>query len=148
MEAFRLAQDQEFARSSHSDLYPRQYDYEVQNWAGVAIDTRVDTNNLIEFPLVQGGIFMDDLRASQDLVIIDAVTGTFATVLTHRGVGLRGYRPCTEAQQPIILDVAPYNPPSPSKDPLLYEFPFGLGADGSDGLKNKKLKMRVVEIWA
>ena len=89
---------------------------------------------------------MDGLRAGQDLVIIDAATGTFASVLTHRGVGLRGFRPCTEAHQPIIPDVAPYNPPSRSKNPLLYEFPFLEG--GSRGLKKEKLKMRVVEIWA
>ena len=147
-EAFRLAQDQEFAQSSHSNSYPRRYYYVVQNWGAVGINTRVNTNNLIEFPLVQGGVFRNDFPAGQDRVIIDAATGAFAGVLTHRGVGAGNFRPCIEAQQPIIPDVAPYNPPFGSRNPLTWGFAFGPEAGGSGGYKKEKLKVRAVEIRA
>ena len=147
-EAFRRAQDSEFAQSSHNNLYPRRYYYVVQNWAGVGINTRVNVNNLIEFPLVQGGVFTNGSPAGQDRVIIDASAGTFAGVLTHRGVGAGNFRPCIGAQQPTIPDVAPYNPPFGSNNPLLFGFPFGPEAGGSGGYKKEKLKVRAVEMRA
>jgi len=144
-EAYLLYLDGNFAQSSHNNYYPRVYHYDVQNWLGAVIDPRVNINDLIEFPLVQGGVFRNGFPAGQDRVIIDAARGTFAGVLTHRGAA-NGFRPCIGAQQGVLPQVAVYNPPFRSLNPLLYGFPFGPENGGSGPFK--KEKKRAVEIRA
>jgi hypothetical protein len=151
LEAYRRALDQNLAMSSHNNLYPRRYYYNVQNWGNVGVDSpRINTNNLIEFPLVQGGVFRDGFPAGQDRVIIDAATGAFAGVLTHRGAG-NGFRPCLgseDAQQPVaeIPPIAVYNPPFGSRNPAIWGLPLGPENGGSGPFK--KEKARAVEIRA
>ncbi|KAN0081940.1 hypothetical protein V8E54_003238 [Elaphomyces granulatus] len=151
LEAYRRALDQNLAMSSHNNLYPRRYYYNVQNWIDVGIDSpRINTNNLIEFPLVQGGVFGDGSPAGQDRVIIDAATGAFAGVLTHRGAG-NSFNPCpgsqASQQQPEeIPPIAVYNPPFGSRNPATWGLPFGPENGGSGPFKREKA--RAVEIRA
>jgi hypothetical protein len=140
-EAFRRHLNQEPATSSHGNQYPRQYHYQA-NWLG--INRHVNTNNLIEYPLVEGGIFTDGSDAGQDRVIMDATTGTFAGVLTHRGVN-NGFRPCLgHYANPFPPPAALYVPPLHVQMPWLAGYPLGPENGGSGGFK----KVRAVEIEA
>jgi hypothetical protein len=126
--------------------YPRVYHYDPQNWALFAMSPLVNVNqNFVEYPLFQGATYRGGYQGP-DRVIIDATTGEFAGVLTHRGVPNNGFRPCFGGGQPPVPIVAPYALPvlNPTLNPVLLGY-AGLG--GGSGLSNTTAKARnIIEI--
>jgi hypothetical protein len=58
---------------------------------------------MIEYPLVQGGVYEGNANPGPDRVIFDGVTRAFIGVLTHRGGNGRNvFYPCEPANFPRI----------------------------------------------
>src|SRR6267378_5316674 len=79
--------------------YPHRYNYWFGNWNGVQIDPRVNTWNLVEFPIFEDGLLYNNGVPANgdpgpDRVVFDAATGTFAGILTHRGQQNNQFVPC------------------------------------------------------
>ncbi|KAN0072722.1 hypothetical protein V8E54_008836 [Elaphomyces granulatus] len=116
--------------------YPHTYYYKGRNWNGVRIDRRVDTYNLVEFPIFENGTLYNAGPPETDRVVFDAATGTFAGILTHRGQQNNQFVPCIgQNRNQALPSVAQYFIPilNPTANPALIGFNPGSGSGTGSG---------------
>ncbi|KAN0077377.1 Ribonuclease/ribotoxin [Elaphomyces granulatus] len=141
-EGIRRHQNGQGARWGNRE-YPHGYNYWPGNWAlrdqfVLEMDPRVAwrTNTMIEYPLVQGGVYRGG-NPGPDRVIFDGVTRAFIGVLTHRGPGRNNFYPCEPANFPRIQNAVNFVLPvfNPANNPGLinYPWPRGPGGPGNPG---------------
>ncbi|KAN0077405.1 Ribonuclease/ribotoxin [Elaphomyces granulatus] len=133
-EGIRRHQNRQPARWGERQ-YPHGYNYWPNNWAlrdqfVLEMDPRVAwrTNTMIEYPLVQGGVYRGG-DPGPDRVIFDGVTRAFIGVLTHRGsppARRNAFYPCEPAHFPRIQNAPNFVLPGfdPANNPGLINYPW------------------------